>query len=171
MNVEDPKHLEQYVASGGTNCPFCGSDGEIIDGSSWNSDAGIVWQAVTCVCGRTWHDIYDLAGIGDPESGEIVRPPQYVVVSTDCGKLTVDRPYTDMGRALTAAYDLARSLNLTDQHIDDPDYNREWAGVARGYVMHWWDDTNRDVYVTQLKTETEPEPGEDTAPTPAEAQT
>lgn len=50
---------EQYVETGGTRCPFCGS--QSIEGDSFEVDAGGAAQEVGCNnCDKTWTDVYTL---------------------------------------------------------------------------------------------------------------
>ena len=52
---------DQYVATGGTKCPFCGS--EDIEGTSIDVDAGIASQEMSCnECDEGWTDEYTLTG-------------------------------------------------------------------------------------------------------------
>jgi transcription elongation factor Elf1 len=63
-----------YVASGGTKCPFCGS--ENISGESVQTDAGYAWQSVTCdACDTSWDDIYTLTGVEPGKYGEWIPEP------------------------------------------------------------------------------------------------
>jgi len=55
---------EQYIAEGGTRCPFCGSLD--IEGQEVNIDAGQAWQDVYCNhCRKEWQDTYTLTGYAD----------------------------------------------------------------------------------------------------------
>lgn len=57
-----------YVADGGTECPFCGSDD--IEGSTVQVDGATAWQDITCPsCGAEWRDIFSLSGV------ELRSPP------------------------------------------------------------------------------------------------
>lgn len=50
---------EEYVAKGGTHCPFCGSD--FISGMGVDIHAGSATQEITCLdCGANWTDVYKL---------------------------------------------------------------------------------------------------------------
>ena len=52
---------DEYVAEGGTRCPYCG--GIDIQGQEVNIDAGQAWQDVICnTCGHEWQDTYTLTG-------------------------------------------------------------------------------------------------------------
>lgn len=52
---------EEYIAHGGTRCPFCGSLD--IEGQEVNIDAGQAWQDVLCNrCHKEWQDTYTLTG-------------------------------------------------------------------------------------------------------------
>jgi len=54
--------MEQYIAIGGTRCPFCNSDQ--IEGDSFDAEGGQVWQRVRCLdCGESWHDVYTLVRV------------------------------------------------------------------------------------------------------------
>lgn len=62
------KQMEEYVESGGHNCPHCGAqdgvDGESLTGSSVDIDGPLAWQDMTCGrCGNSWRDCYKLIGI------------------------------------------------------------------------------------------------------------
>ena len=53
-----------YVASGGANCPYCGSADMV--GQEVNVDAGNARQEVGCdECGAEWQDRYKLVGLGN----------------------------------------------------------------------------------------------------------
>ena len=55
-----PETPDQYIAHGGTHCPYCGSE-EIVGGSI-EIDAETAMQSITCmVCGKEWDDIYTLS--------------------------------------------------------------------------------------------------------------
>jgi transcription elongation factor Elf1 len=63
------EQIAAYIATGGTKCPFCGS--EDIEGGSVQVDAGSAWQHVDCKgCGEAWDDVYTLAWIEPGEYGE-----------------------------------------------------------------------------------------------------
>uniref|UniRef100_A0A6M3M5T5 Uncharacterized protein n=1 Tax=viral metagenome TaxID=1070528 RepID=A0A6M3M5T5_9ZZZZ len=52
----------EYVNSGGTSCPYCGS--QEIQGGFIEVDAGSAWQSIDCLeCGKGWKDIYRLVDI------------------------------------------------------------------------------------------------------------
>jgi hypothetical protein len=56
-----PDTNAEYVAHGGTQCPFCGSHD--ITGDEVNIDAGSAWQDVFCNdCAAEWQDTYTLTG-------------------------------------------------------------------------------------------------------------
>lgn len=60
------KATADYIASGGTKCPFCGSYD--ITGGSVEIDAGIAWQEVSCSgCEKTWRDDYSLVGFTETD--------------------------------------------------------------------------------------------------------
>jgi len=53
---------EEYIKTGGNNCPFCKSD-EIESESQVQVDSTSAWQDVECKsCGRHWQDVYNLVG-------------------------------------------------------------------------------------------------------------
>jgi hypothetical protein len=54
-----------YVASGGSECPFCG--GTEMLGHEMNFEGGGIAQEITCQCGRSWWDVYTLSGMEDFE--------------------------------------------------------------------------------------------------------
>lgn len=57
---------EQYVKSGGSQCPHC--HGTELTGSSFQAEGGIAWQEVTCyICSAEWTDQYKLIGYADLE--------------------------------------------------------------------------------------------------------
>jgi hypothetical protein len=52
----------QYLADGGSKCPFCGSDE--IEGGHMEVDGTTTWQEVTCLkCDESWQDIYQLSDV------------------------------------------------------------------------------------------------------------
>jgi len=56
-----PDTNAEYLAHGGTQCPFCGSYD--ITGDEVNIDAGSAWQDVFCNdCPAEWQDTYNLTG-------------------------------------------------------------------------------------------------------------
>ena len=56
------KQIRDYVRSGGSYCPHCKS--EDIQWISSNSEAGIIWQTITCeTCDEAWHEIYHLVEV------------------------------------------------------------------------------------------------------------
>lgn len=62
--MNTPMTNEQYLAQGGTRCPFCGS--LQIEGQEVNIDAGNAWQDMTCNdCHAEWQDTYTLTGYAD----------------------------------------------------------------------------------------------------------
>ena len=64
------KKIREYVDSGGTRCPFCGS--ENIEGGSREIDGGIVSWEVSCIdCSSYWQDLYKLFDIYTPDPTEI----------------------------------------------------------------------------------------------------
>lgn len=64
----EPAEVCDYIKSGGTNCPNCGSAD--IEGSSVTIDGGSATQRIDCMaCDHRWFDVYQLVGIdseGDP---------------------------------------------------------------------------------------------------------
>ena len=64
----------EYVAAGGSVCPFCGSGDH--DYGSWDIQASIAGQDVTCQsCESQWYAEYKLTGytvIHDATAGEVV---------------------------------------------------------------------------------------------------
>lgn len=51
--------VEEYVAKGGSLCPFCGSDN--IEGYSVEIDGNTAWQDIGCnECDNEWRDVYKL---------------------------------------------------------------------------------------------------------------
>ena len=59
---------KKYIAHLGGRCPVCHSDE--IEGSSFDVEAGQVWQKVWCQsCEAEWKDIYHLTGIEDLKDG------------------------------------------------------------------------------------------------------
>ena len=59
---------EEYIETGGTSCPFCGS-GEI-EGGFVEVNGGSAHQKIRCLlCGEEWHDIYKLIDIERVDNG------------------------------------------------------------------------------------------------------
>lgn len=53
-----------YLASGGSNCPLCGSTD--IFGEQFEVEAGEAVQPIAChVCGASWEDIYSLTDVSN----------------------------------------------------------------------------------------------------------
>lgn len=58
------RQKKQYVKFGGNRCPYCSS--EDLNAGKLQSDAGYVWQKVSCDhCAREWTDVYTLTGIDE----------------------------------------------------------------------------------------------------------
>jgi transposase-like protein len=62
-----PKNAqEKYVASGGLDCPYCGSSD--IEGDEVDIGVGWASQGIVCKsCGQEWFDQYKLSGF-EPKS-------------------------------------------------------------------------------------------------------
>ena len=70
--VITPEMNQKYITNHASVCPFCESPD--IGGSSFDAEAGLVWQDITCAeCGESWQDIYQLVRI-DNEFSERRRP-------------------------------------------------------------------------------------------------
>ena len=55
---------KNYIATGGTNCPYCNHDQ--LEGGPFTGDNGLAWQEMHCNnCGAEWKDVYTLTGIED----------------------------------------------------------------------------------------------------------
>ena len=64
--VPTEEQQARYLECGGTHCPFCGDDGTNLEGGSFQCDAGIAWQDMTCnACGSSWTDRYTLTHVTD----------------------------------------------------------------------------------------------------------
>lgn len=78
----------------------------------------------------------------------------YVVVSGDSGLLQGLHLLADRDEALVKGRaeftELSGSPSMEDD--EEPDYDPEWGGVSRGYVMHWWTD-DCDVWVVEVEGE------------------
>lgn len=55
----------RYIARASGECPYCHS--EDITGHSIEVDGSGASQEITCVCGRSWYDIYRLVDIEEAE--------------------------------------------------------------------------------------------------------
>jgi hypothetical protein len=56
------EQVDDYVSSGGMECPFCES--EDIAGGDREMDYGVTTQTVVCHnCNEQWSDIYTMTGI------------------------------------------------------------------------------------------------------------
>lgn len=56
---------EAYLASGGAQCPYCGSF-EIAAESQVQVDGMTGWQNIVCKaesCGQSWLDLWELTGV------------------------------------------------------------------------------------------------------------
>jgi len=52
---------KEYCATGGNECPFCGS--ENLGGQDFYHGSGIIWQDIICrSCDKEWTDVYKLSG-------------------------------------------------------------------------------------------------------------
>lgn len=61
MNENKTMTNEEYVACGGSKCPYCGS--EDITGESFEAQGEECSQEISCnECGKSWVDIYKLSG-------------------------------------------------------------------------------------------------------------
>lgn len=64
---------EQYLKSGGYECPHCG-ERDVMATGPLDPDHMSAYQPVECmVCKKTWNDVWRLVGYCDPESQD---PPQ-----------------------------------------------------------------------------------------------
>lgn len=86
----------------------------------------------------------------------------FAVVRVESGILEGVTLFEDREKALrfgknqfeeaTGFMSMAQALDLDADQIkaDDPDYNEEWGGIARGFGMHmhWWME-DADVWVTE----------------------
>lgn len=60
MGVLEQKKFGEYKESGGTRCPFCGSDDEFAYDDVF-VDNGTAFQVVRCrTCNNSWEDFYEL---------------------------------------------------------------------------------------------------------------
>lgn len=134
-----PSHLEQYITSGGDGCPFCGSTGEITDGSSWDSEGGLAWQRLTCANDHTWTDVYRLSGIERASNGEIIEPPHYILISSQAGILDGVRMFRSRLDVLTAGRAEWKSITGYDS-MREPAGDRtddEMAELHQGWSPEW----------------------------------
>lgn len=67
-STKEPMSEYDYVESGGSVCPFCGSS-DISACGPLDADSIVAWQNVTCSdCDRDWNDLYRLVGYEPTES-------------------------------------------------------------------------------------------------------
>jgi hypothetical protein len=56
----------EFVEINGSACPNCGSGD--MEGGSWDSDGGSVWQRVECLsCRSAWTEVFELVRFDDFE--------------------------------------------------------------------------------------------------------
>lgn len=56
---------QSYIQSGGTHCPFCGSE-DLQGADHIEADMDGASQPVECyTCGKTWTDLYVLIGVDE----------------------------------------------------------------------------------------------------------
>ncbi len=84
--------LEAYVQGGGVACPFC-TNGDI-EGGNVEIDAGGAYQPITCSCGSSWNDVYQLVGISEIDRGSHRRNEPY------CAKCGGECQYDSDGKLL-----------------------------------------------------------------------
>lgn len=54
-----PDRLKRYLESDGSECPFCGS-GMLRYGKVEWENPGMLSQRITCICRRSWRNVYTL---------------------------------------------------------------------------------------------------------------
>jgi transposase-like protein len=65
------KQAKKYLEQRGRSCPLCGSSD--IEGGSMDFESGEISQRISChECNDRWTDVYKLAAVADPDSGEII---------------------------------------------------------------------------------------------------
>jgi C4-type Zn-finger protein len=67
-----PVDADEYVAKGGTECPFCRCGGNLHTGEFSGPDGNATaYLNVKCLdCGKEWTDVYTLSSITPLEDGD-----------------------------------------------------------------------------------------------------
>ena len=76
----------------------------------------------------------------------------FVVIEVSDGLLDRVRVFNHASNAKTTGLLAWRYSHPPDEECemkDDPDYDESWGGVVRGFVMHWFNDSE-DIWIQEV---------------------